>query len=182
MNRNGWTRLDLMAVTLALVFPIITTGSLITTYLQSYWAETQVLSNVEGIAGVLREYHQATGRWFPLPDTEHDQARLYLNPFDDNAPQYQKLNEEWLWRENNHGMVLQLVNYDEVKDRWLSEQVFLRPFQHGEPYLRILLDYGDAGGQESNILRRLEDEYAEDILAKLDDHLYVLDLRVIVNE
>ena len=44
MNRNGWTHLDLMAAKWTLAFPIIATGSLITTYLQPYWTETQVMS------------------------------------------------------------------------------------------------------------------------------------------
>jgi hypothetical protein len=178
----SWTRLDRLLIVLAFVFPGWVITSMLLARADTYIAEEQVLANITAVAGTVRDYHQATGRWFPLVPHGNRAVRVYLNPFDDLAPDYQNLNNEWLWRENNHGMVLQLVGYDEPRDRWLGSHQFKLPFKQGEPYIRILVDYGSAGDTETAILRRLETEFAAGLLAKLDDHLYVLDIRGLVNE
>ncbi|MFT7685263.1 MAG: hypothetical protein ACI9FB_000606 [Candidatus Azotimanducaceae bacterium] len=182
MTDKVWTRWDRVLLALAFAFPVYALGSQVMTRLDVYFAENQVFSNVQAIAGVVHTYRRSTGRWFPAADNGRSEVRVYLNPFDDVAPDYQNLNYEWLWRENNHGMVLQLVSYDEERDLWLSEYPVEHSFKQGEPYLRILLDSGVMGELESAILRRLESEFDTSLLAKLDDHLYVLDIRTLGNE
>jgi hypothetical protein len=63
------------------------------------------------------------------------------------------------------------------KDGWLNDHGFNSRFQSDDPYLRILLDYGSEHQRERAILRQLQQELNNGVLAKLDDHLFVLDLR-----
>ena len=79
-------------------------------------------------------------------------------------------------------MVLQLVSYDGSKDDWLNDHHFNSPFTSPDPYLRILLDYGSEHQRQRAILRQLQNELNNGVLAKLDDHLFVLALWGLGNE
>ena len=70
---------------------------------------------------------------------------MYIDIFNKNKFHYQGLDERWLWRENNQGLVLQLVRFDS-----LAPYPFIRAhYKNDEPYLRILLDYGERFAIES---------------------------------
>jgi hypothetical protein len=174
---ESWSRLEVLLLVLALCFPVGAGTSHFYNEMQTRVAGTQVVKNVRAIAASTNAYHNATDRWFPVSAKGHARLRVFPNPFDEHTTEYQSLDKALFARENNHGMVLQLVSYDENKDGWLNDHGFNSRFQSDDPYLRILLDYGSEHQRERAILRQLQQELNNGVLAKLDDHLFVLDLR-----
>lgn len=166
-----------LAATLA-ILPIVIASGLIAhrIYQQATLAQAagELTDNIYAVAGAVHRYHDNTGEWFPDAAVTHGSA-LYINPFDDNAEPYQGLDTRHLWRENNHGVVLQLKGF--TANQALPAHTFATPFSPGEPYLRLLLEYSERGQIQSEILLRVQANLPPGVLAELDDHYYVIDLR-----
>ena len=147
-----------------------------------YWVldqrADQVIENIENVAKAVHHYHEQTGRWFPV-EQEDRPAQIYPDPFHHSimSTTYQGLDERWLWLENNFGMVLQLVRFEIDSETRVTQHVFDESMKDGEPYLRLLLDYGKRSKTDTRVLMALQDRLPAGALSELDDHYYVLDIR-----
>lgn len=170
-----WTRLDVTLVVVPLIVAALFIGNRLYGEFRLYRAATQVVEHIESIAGAVETFHDHTGRWFP------DGMRVYLSRFTEEPGSYQGIQPEWLYLENNAGMVMELVRYDAIRDRNLPYHLFAEPFQTGEPYMRILLDYGESHREEAVVLSRVHDKLPAKSMSKVNDHLYILDLRRVID-
>ena len=146
-------------------------------------AANQTAENIHAITAAVRHYHSNTGRWFPEQEGQETQTQapqMYIDIFNKNKFHYQGLDERWLWRENNQGLVLQLVRFDSNSS--LPTHLFDAHYKNDEPYLRILLDYGERFAIESEILMRVQKQLPDGALAEIDDHYYIVDLRRLSHE
>ncbi|XOV86925.1 MAG: hypothetical protein ACFHX7_18410 [Pseudomonadota bacterium] len=141
----------------------------------------QVTQNIQAVADAVKQFHDNTGRWFPKPKETETRMRVYLDPFHESTPDYQGLNQEWLWRENNFGMVLQLVKFAPGVDTSLTRHLFAEPFRKYEPYLRVLLDNGPKSLDEAEILVRVQNRLPDGSIAIVDDNYFVVDLRRLIH-
>jgi len=179
----AWTRLDRVLVVIPIVLFLMVLGWRAYVLLQLNDAADQVAENIRSVAKAAENYQAGTGRWFPLDAEEVGGARrvmIYMDVFDESNPSYQGLNDAWLRRENNSGLVLQLVKY-ELETSDLPGHLFAVPYVDGEPYLRVLLDYGSRFLAESEIMLRVQALLPAGAIAEVDDHYYVVDLRRLVN-
>jgi hypothetical protein len=172
------TRLDLLLIGIALVLTVVA----LTWRGLEYWrinSQTdEVFQNILAVAHAVHEYHDSTGRWFPEENDEGRPVQLYPDPFHHRkiSTSYQGLDERWLWLENNYGMVLQLIKFDESRVR-ISRYLFDESLGDGEPYIRILLDYGKNSQTETRLLMQLQDKLPAGAMIELDDHYFVIDVR-----
>ncbi len=176
-----WTRFDILLVIMPLALALLLGGHRIYEHVRYERAADQVEENITEIATAVSSFHYQTGNWFPAASNAR-QVRVYLDPFHVQGMDYQGLDQELLWRENNFGMVLQLVRFDPALDRAIPIHIFDVPFETGEPYLRVLIDYGANMPVEREILLRVQSRLPDKSLAEIDDHYYVIDLRRLVND
>ncbi len=170
------TRLDILLIGVALTLTALALAWRGLEVRQIAQQASDVDSNIQAVAAAVHQYHEETGQWFPEEQTEDRPAQIYPDPFHHHLrpTSYQGLDERWLWFENNHGMLLQLVRFS---GNSLSPHLFNETFKEGEPYLRILLDYGLQEQSETHILMRLERELPQGSIVELDDHYFVIDIR-----
>ena len=173
----SWTKFELTMISLALLlgFSMISYRSYQHYYYES--AAEQLVANIEKIASSVANYEKRTGRYFPISADGEAFVRLYPNPFDSVSVDFQGVDAALFDRGNNNGIVLQLVRFDLARDRPVSVHLFETPYQVGEPYLRLLLQYGSQGQVESEILIRAQSRMPLFSLGEIDDHYYVVDLR-----
>lgn len=172
-----WTKLELSLVSIAVLLTVLTLGY--RTYQHFYFerAAREVTGHIYEIAKATKNYEQKTGRWFPLESTDGRSVQIFPDPFHDDSPTYQGLNEAILERENNHGIVLQLAQFTTSQNATMPVHLFNVPYQRGQPYLRVLIDYGDQSQVETEILMRVQKKLPSGSIAERDDHYYVIDLR-----
>ncbi len=176
MKSGEWTKLDVTLVSSAVILMIAMVSMRIYTEIHIYQAVNVVMTNIKAINAVVQYQYKNTGRWFPIQSDDGKRALVYLDPFTENPPVYQNLDESRLRRESNYGIVLQLVRHDINGDHVVDTNVFHDMLKTGEPYLRILVEYGSGADLETAILRALGEDFG-DALVKIHNHLYVLDLR-----
>lgn len=172
-----WTLLDLIAVASAALLSLAIAGYRGWQHYEMEMAAHLVTDNILAVARTVDEYHAQTGRWFPPGESAAPVVKIYPDPFNADAKPYQGLDIKRLRRENNAGMVMQLVQFQPKRDRSLPLHLFEVPYLPDQPYLRILLDYGSRGQVETEILMRVQEKLPESILGEIDDHYYVVDLR-----
>lgn len=178
---KGWTHLDRLLTGAALLITFALVGHRLYEHFRFEHAADQVFTNITAVADAVSTYHSNTGRWFPVSRGENSRMRVFLDPFHEAVPEYQGLNQEWLWRENNFGMVLQLVRFDPKLDQAIPIHLFLKSYQLNQPYLRVLTDYGPGNQAETEVLIRVQNKLPEGSVAEVDDHYYVIDLRRLMN-
>ncbi|MGB0692978.1 MAG: hypothetical protein ACPGPD_09710 [Pseudomonadales bacterium] len=176
-----WTRMDLAAVALASLISVFVIAYRSWLHYEYETAANQVTANVLAVAASVHDFHENTGRWFPMATGRKDRVQAYPDPFHPDARPYQGLDVERLRRENNSGLVLQLVRHQPRKDRAFPLHLFEVPYQQDEPYLRVLLDYGGRGQVETEIMMRVQEQLPDGILGEVDDHYYVVDLRKLID-
>ncbi len=172
------TRLDLGLAGIALLITLLLIAHQITRDLSLQSQAREVAANITAVAETVSIYYQKTGRWFP--DNPNNQ-RIYDNPFDESAVPYQGLDVTRLHRDANAGMVLQLVRYEPTIDRAFFRHPFRVPLAPGEPFLRVLLDYGSSGQTETLVLLRLQELLPPESLVEIDDHYFIIDIRALIN-
>jgi len=176
-----WTRLDLALVASALVISLAVIAYRVSQHTRFENAAADIISNVYTVAGAVNQFHGNTGRWFPAGTTGEDRTQVYPDPFHPDAKPYQGLAAETLSRDNNAGLVIQLVEFQPEADPAFPVHLFSQPYRAGEPYLRILLDYGERGQTETEILIRAQNRLPANIIGEVDDHYYVIDLRRLID-
>ncbi|MCB1646906.1 MAG: hypothetical protein KDI36_15710 [Pseudomonadales bacterium] len=178
---KGWTKADLLLTGLAILLSVSMLGYRGFQQIRYELEADKVAQNILAVADAVKQFHDNTGRWFPKPKETETRMRVYLDPFHETTPDYQGLNQEWLWRENNFGMVLQLVKFSPDFDTSLTRHLFAKPFLNHQPYLRILLDNSPKSLDEMEILFRVQNRLPEGSIANVDDNYYVVDLRRLIN-
>jgi hypothetical protein len=176
-----WTRLELTLVSLAVLLSLLMLGH--RTYQHLYFenAADQITSRILQIAGAVETYHEKTGHWFPMNPETNSEIRVFPDPFDDEMPEYQGLDQTVLEREGNAGVILQLVRFAPDQYQAVPVHLFSSPFKANEPYLRVLLDYGQLNQAETETLIRVQARLPAGAIAELDDHYYVIDIRRFFN-
>jgi hypothetical protein len=178
LSRN-WTQLDVLCVGVGLLLLFSLIGQRLYIELEATLQSADVIENINSVSKVVHKQKSATSTWFP-PDIR--KRHTYIDPFAEQPYIYQGLDERLLWREENYGIVLQLVRFDESYEFEIDSNTFSSPLKDGEPYLRLLLDYGIKTRHETAIMRKIERKLEKTSLSRIDDHLYVLDLRALTNE
>ena len=173
-----WTRLDLLAVGTALLISLVMLGDRLYTHLKLEQSAGSVAINLFAIADAVNEYHEHTGRWFP-EELDDRPLNIFPDPFHENSPSYQGLNEAWMLRENNAGLLLQLVRFD--PDIETQIHLFDAPLREHEVYLRILLDYDDEGKIESESMILLRNQLPQNTMVQIDDHYFAIDMKRLFN-
>lgn len=176
-----WTRLELTLVSLAVLLSLLMLGH--RTYQHLYFenAADQITSRILQIAGAVETYHEKTGRWFPMDAKTNSEIRVFPDPFDDEMSEYQGLDQAVLERGSNSGVILQLVRFAPGQYHAVPPHLFESQFQENEPYLRVLLDYGQLNQAETEMLMRVQARLPAGAIAELDDHYYVIDIRRFFN-
>lgn len=178
----SWTRFEVSMISLALLlgFSMLSYR----TYQHIYFerAASQIVANINQIADAVENYEKRTGDSFPLSADGESYIRLFPDPFSSATVDFQGVDAELFDRANNHGIVLQLVRFSVQRDRPVPIHLFETPYQVGEPYLRLLLQYGSQGQVESEILIRAQNRMPAFSIGEIDDHYYVVDLRRFINE
>jgi hypothetical protein len=136
----------------------------------------QVVENIESIAAAVAVHHQHAGKWFPDKD-----IHVFPDPFREEPQHFQGVNPQWLARDNNFGMVLQLVRFDPDPYGLIKQQLFSKPYLENDPYIRILLGYGASEQVALARLREIRLRLPENSMIRVDDHYYVVDLRRIIH-
>lgn len=176
-----WTRLDILLTALALLLAALMLAHTGYEFIRADRAADQVWENIQGVSSAVERYRQKTGMWFPPTESGKFAGRVFPDPFHPDGAKYQGLDEKLLWFENNFGIISQLTRFDPAVDRTIPANLFEKPFLPGEPYLRVLVDYGKQNQVEESILLRVQTRLPEGALAELDDHYYVIDLRRLIN-
>lgn len=176
-----WTRLELVLISTAVLLSLLMLGYRSYQYFQFENAADQITSRILQIAGAVETYHEKTGRWFPIDPETNSEIRVFPDPFDDKMPEYQGLDQTVLDRESNSGVILQLVRFSPDRNQSVPVHLFDSPFQANDPYLRVLLDYGQLNQAESETLIRVQERLPAGSIAELDDHYYVIDIRRFFN-
>ena len=172
-----WNRLELLLVGLAVTMTILLIGHRSYQHLYLERATDQISANIHDIAKGIQTYHRKTGRWFPKDVNGSGSIRVFPDPFHPNSPDYQGLEASSFDRASNYGVVLQLVRFDPTKDTVVPVHLFEAPFARDEPYLRLLLDYGERSQVETEILIRVQARLPLHAIGEVDDHYYVVDIR-----
>ena len=183
MKSGDWTKFDVALVLSAVIVLVAMLSVRIYTEVQIDQAAKVVIANIRAINKVVHDQYLNTGRWFPK-QTENDDRNhtlVYLDPFTANPPVYQNLDESWLRRESNYGIVLQLVRHDVTNDHVVDTNIFPDQLKTGEPYLRLLVEYGAGADLETAILHKAANQFG-DLLVKIHNHLYVLELRELTDD
>jgi hypothetical protein len=174
-----WTRLDILCVGVGLLLLFSLIGERLYIELEATLQSADVIENINSISKAVHKQKSATSTWFP-PGVK--KRHIYIDPFAEQPNIYQGLDARLLWREENYGIVLQLIRFDESYEFEIDSNTFSSPLKTGQPYLRLLLDYGVKTRHETAILRKVEHKLEKASLSQIDDHLYVLDLRALTNE
>lgn len=177
---SHWSRLDVALVSLALVLTMALLGYRVVQHQQLSSAAQQVHNNILDTASSVNQLFIHTDHYFPISEG-NTSTRIYNDPFDVKESTYQGLDLKKLKPGSNHGLVLQLVRFDAAEDKLVGQHLFNISFQDGDPYLRIFTDYGKNSRVESEILHRLENSLPPQSLVEIDDHLYAVDLRRLLN-
>lgn len=177
----AWTRLDFILVSAAVLISLAVISYRVSQHTRFETDATSITTNIETVAAAVEKYRGNTGRWFPVDLENSTSVLVYPDPFRPGAKPYQGLPAEILSRDNNAGLVMQLVRFEPEADPVFPVHLFDRPYEAGEPYLRILLDYGKRGQTETEILMRAQSRLPANSIGEVDDHYYVVDLRRLIS-
>lgn len=176
-----WTRLDLAVVLTAALISATVISYRTWQHLTFGFAAKEILETITTVATTVEQYRKKSGDWFPPSEAGDRRVQVYPDPFNPNAKPYQGLDTELLSQENNAGLVIQLARFQHGVTTDFPVHLFHEPYLDGEPYLRVLLDYGKRGQVETEILIRVQDALPDHVFGEVDDHYYVIDLRRLMN-
>ncbi|MFT7246004.1 MAG: hypothetical protein ACI82A_003375 [Candidatus Azotimanducaceae bacterium] len=176
-----WTRFDLLLVSLAVLLMVLMIGYRTEQNLYFANAADDVTSKIAQVAEAVETYHDKTNRWFPMGGATNEEILVFPNPFDHDLPEYQGLDKTVLERKGNYGIILQLVRFSPELNNAVPVHLFNVPFQPSDPYLRVLLDYGQINQRETETLKRVQARLPIGSFAEIDDHHYVIDIRRLFN-
>jgi hypothetical protein len=176
-----WNRFELLLVFIAVLLTVVMLGYRTQQHLRLENAADDITSKIFQVAEAAETYHEKTQRWFPVDAETNAEILVFPNPFDDDQPEYQGLDKAVLEREGSTGVILQLVRFAPELDNAVPVHLFDSPFQSNDPYLRVLLDYGQLGQAETETLIRVQERLPTGSIAELDDHHYVIDIRRLFN-
>ena len=177
-----WTKLDLVLVACAVLISLAVIVNRFSQHYQFESAARELADNIYSVAESVGKYHDKTGDWFPASNGSSGEMLVYPDPFNPGAKPYQGIPAEVLSRQNNAGLVMQLVRFQPESDSAFPVHLFEVSFRAGEPYLRILLDYGARGQAETEILMRVQERLPSGIVGEVDDHYFIVDLRRLIND
>lgn len=180
-----WTRLDLLLVIFPLAVGFVITAERIHVGYGLASQASQVTENIDRIANAVEKYRANTGSWFPPLNEDEPRADsnlVYLNVFDMEAEVFQGLLDEWFYIENNAGLILQLARFHADTAPIVAKHTFDRPFAEGDPYLRLMIGYGDRMPEEDRILSMVRERMPAGSFVRIDDHFYLIDLREVIDE
>lgn len=178
---RSWNRLDILLIGFALLVILAVLGQRVFQHQQLSAEAEEVHGNIISSADAVEKFFRNTNSWFPSVDQQNAITRVYNDPFNDNEVIYQGLDLTRLSIDANHGLVLQLVRYDSSLDGVVPKHLFETPFGNGDPYLRILTDYGSQATREAEVLKRVQSRLPAQSIAEVDDHLYIVDLRRLIH-
>ena len=172
------TKLDILFGAVAVGLTVLLLGTRLFNYMQLQSDADEMYRNLQSISTAVHEFKAQTGEWFPEA-TSASAMFSFPDPF--NFPrvsdQYQGLEDQWFSTENNHNMIVQLVRFDSERANRVTRHLFQHALSDGEPFIRILLPYGNETTTDTRILLMLQDQLPPQSLAEVDDHYFVLDLR-----
>ena len=172
-----WTRFELLLASMAVLLTVLMLGHRTQQYLYFENAADDITSNITLIAKSVETYHSKTQRWFPIDTETNAELFVFPDPFNIGTLEYQGLDKSVLKREANAGIILQLVRFTPEINQAVPVHLFDTPFQLNDPYLRVLLDYGQLNQAETETLMRVQERLPAGAIAELDDHHYVIDIR-----
>lgn len=176
-----WTRFELVLVAIAVLLSVMMLGYRTQQYLYFENAADDITSNIFEVAQAVETYHEKTQRWFPIDVETNTRILVFPDPFHAGKLEFQGINKAVLDRQANAGVILQLVRFAPELNHAVPVHLFDSPFQPNDPYLRVLLDYGELNQAETETLMRVQERLPVGTIAELDDHHYVIDIRRLFN-